>query len=82
MKIVEPYISIMSPGRSTPTLTASAAASMAPAVTGVPGASPVSAAACVVISPTISVVQWRVGNWSIEAISAVSASDQSRRSMS
>ena len=43
--MVEPYISIMSPEARTPTLTASAAASMVPQVTGVPMASPVSAAA-------------------------------------
>ena len=45
MKTVEPYISIMSPGARTPTLTASAAASTVPTVTGVPSARPVSAAA-------------------------------------
>ena len=42
MKMVEPYMSIMSPAPSTPTLSASAAASMVPAMTGVPAASPVS----------------------------------------
>jgi hypothetical protein len=45
MKMVEPYISIMSPESSTPTLSASAAASMVPAITGVPCARPVAAAA-------------------------------------
>ncbi len=44
-KMVEPYISMRSPGRRTPTLTASAAASMVPQVTGVPGARPVRRAA-------------------------------------
>ena len=43
--MVEPYISIISPGSSTPTLTASAAASIVPTITGVPAASPVSSAA-------------------------------------
>ena len=42
MKMVEPYISIMSPVSSTPTLSASAAASMVPTMTGVPSARPVS----------------------------------------
>ena len=55
MKIVEPYISIISPGDRTPTLTASAAASMVPTVTGVPSARPVSAAAAAVTRPAISV---------------------------
>ena len=45
MKMVEPYMTIMSPGLVTPTLSASAAASMVPAITGVPAASPVSRAA-------------------------------------
>ena len=45
VKMVEPYISIMSPVRTTPTLSASDAASMVPAVTGVPAASPVACAA-------------------------------------
>ena len=36
MKMVEPYISIISPASSTPTLIASAAASIVPAMTGVP----------------------------------------------
>ena len=40
MKMVEPYISIMSPGSSTPTLSASAAASIVPTITGVPAARP------------------------------------------
>jgi hypothetical protein len=49
--IVVPYMTIMSPGSTTPTLTASAAASIVPAVTGVPAFSPVSAAAVEVTSP-------------------------------
>ena len=57
MKMVEPYISIMSPASSTPTLSASAPASMVPAMTGVPSASPVAAAAFGVTVPAMSVVQ-------------------------
>jgi len=49
-----PNINIMSPNRATPALTASAAASMVPAMTGVPGARPVSAAAAAVTPPMIS----------------------------
>ena len=45
IKIVDPYIIIISPAPQTPTLTASAAASIVPTVTGVPGARPVSSAA-------------------------------------
>ena len=41
MNTVEPYMIIMSASPITPTLSASAAASMVPAITGVPGASPV-----------------------------------------
>ena len=57
MKMVEPYISIMSPGSSTPTLSASAAASMVPTITGVPTARPVSSAARPCHVPAMSVVQ-------------------------
>ena len=38
IKTVDPYITIISPGSLTPTLTASAAASIVPAVTGATGA--------------------------------------------
>jgi hypothetical protein len=72
MKMVEPYISIMSPGSSTPTLSASAAASMVPAITGVPSARPVSAAACRVTWPAMSVVQARRGSLSRSTMSAAS----------
>ena len=57
MKMVEPYISIMSPGSSTPTLSASAAASIVPTMTGVPAASPVSSRRRRVTVPAMSVVQ-------------------------
>ena len=43
--IVLPYMIIVSPGRCTPTLTASAAASIVPKVTGVPTGSPVASLA-------------------------------------
>src|SRR5579862_3550709 len=52
MKIVDPYITIRSPSARTPTLNASAQASMVPATTGVPGGSPVSSAAAVLTTPT------------------------------
>jgi hypothetical protein len=52
--IVEPYISIRSPGRRTPTLKASAQASTVPATTGVPSARPVAAAAAPCTTPTCS----------------------------
>ena len=45
VKMVDPYITIMSPGLTTPTLSASDAASMVPAMTGVPAARPVARAA-------------------------------------
>ena len=54
VKMVEPYMIIMSPGARTPAESASAAASMVPAITGVPAASPVSSAAAAVTSPAIS----------------------------
>ena len=62
MKMVEPYMIIMSPGARTPILIASAAASMVPQVTGVPLARPVSSAARSVIWPAISVDHARSGN--------------------
>ena len=40
VKMVEPYISMSSPGSRTPTLIASAAASIVPTITGVPGREP------------------------------------------
>ena len=46
--IVEPYMTIMSPACLTPTLTASAAASIVPTVTGIPIGKPVSAEAFLV----------------------------------
>ena len=55
VKMVEPYIIIMSPGSSTPTLSASAAASMVPAMTGVPSAARSPRAAARVTWPAISV---------------------------
>jgi hypothetical protein len=79
MKMVEPYISIISPGAATPTLTASAAASMVPQVTGVPSASPVSAAAAAVMCPAISVDHIRRGKRSSGRISGARSLVQSCR---
>ena len=53
---------IRSPGRDTPTLKASLAASTVPATTGVPAASPVSAAAAAVTVPITSLLQARSGS--------------------
>jgi hypothetical protein len=52
--IVDPYISIRSPGWRTPALNASAQASTVPAVTGVPVNNPVVSAAAAVTVPTTS----------------------------
>ncbi len=82
MKIVEPYIIIMSPLCRTPTLTASAAASMVPVVTGVPGARPVSCAACAVMWPAISVDQSSFGSLSSAMMSGARSLVQSRVSTS
>ncbi len=57
MNMVVPYMTIMSPGAFTPTLMASAVASIVPVVTGVPAFSPVSAAACGVTCPATSFAQ-------------------------
>ena len=62
MKAVEPYISISSPGRRTPTLNASDQASTVPADTGVPLRRPVSAAAAAVTCPTTSLGHTSRGN--------------------
>ena len=82
VKMVEPYISIISPGSRTPTLIASAAASIVPTITGVPGASPVSSAACLVTVPAISVVQAISGRRSSSVMSGARASLHARLSMS
>ena len=74
--MVEPYIIIMSPLSCTPTLTASEAASMVPAVTGVPTASPVSAAARSVTVPAMSVVHNRSGSRSGETMRSANRSVQ------
>jgi hypothetical protein len=62
MNIVDPYISITSPGRRTPALSASNHASMEPVTTDVPGRRPVSAAARARISPTVSPGQTNRGS--------------------
>ena len=81
MNSVEPYIIIMSPAWRVPTETASAPASMVPQVTGVPARSPVSAAACAVTRPAISVDHSRRGSISGGQMSPRSK-HQSCRSMS
>ena len=80
MKMVEPYMIIMSPASSTPTESASAAASAVPAMTGVPAASPVSSAARGVTAPTMSVVQARSGRRSGSMMSGASSPLQARSS--
>src|SRR5258706_14805079 len=57
--IVVPYMSMRSPGSLTPTLTASAQASMVPATTGTPAGRPVSAAPSPVTVPLTSAGQTR-----------------------
>ncbi len=52
--VVDPYMTMRSPGRPTSTLSASAHASHVPAATGVPAGMPVSAAAWAVTVPTRS----------------------------
>lgn len=76
VKIVEPYISIMSPTPKTPTLIASAAASTVPTITGVPIANPVSSLAFSVTSPAMSVVQWISGNRAMSVITGANAALQ------
>ena len=78
MKMVEPYIIIMSPGALTPTLTASAAASMVPQVTGVPARSPVSSAAASVTRPATSVDQRSRGSRSGPTVSSRSVTQSIR----
>lgn len=59
--IVEPYISMRSPGLRTPALNASAHASTVPVHTGVPSGSCVTSAAFAVMRPTTSLGQARRG---------------------
>ena len=67
--IVDPYIIIISPVSFTPTLIASAAASIVPTVTGVPCCKVVSNEACFVIYPAISVDHFNSGSLDISIIS-------------
>src|ERR1700760_2293753 len=60
--IVEPYISIWSPGWRTPTENASEYASTVPATSGVPAGTPVASEAAAVTVPTTSPGQTRRGN--------------------
>ncbi len=75
---VEPYIIIVSPGAVTPALTASAAASMVPQVTGVPGRRPVSAAAAAVTWPAMSVDHISRGSRSGPTVSSMSVTQSIR----
>ena len=63
----------MSPELLTPTLKASAAASIVPVVTGVPNFNPVSFDACSVISPAISLDHNISGNKLISIISLLNS---------
>jgi hypothetical protein len=60
--MVEPYISIRSPGCRTPTENASAYASTVPAITGVPTGNPVAAAAVSWTAPTASLGHTNLGS--------------------
>ena len=75
--MVDPYIIIISPALKTPTLIASAAASIVPEVTVVPSAKPVCDAADFEILPIISFVQTNFGNLLISIIPSFSSSLQS-----
>lgn len=81
VKMVEPYMTIMSKGRTMPTLSASEAASIVPAMTGVPAARPVARAAFGVTWPAISVVHKSFGKRSSSIRSPQSSPLQSWRSM-
>jgi hypothetical protein len=59
--IVDPYISIWSPGCRTPTENASEYASTVPATTGVPARTPVASAASGRTVPTTSLGQTNLG---------------------
>jgi hypothetical protein len=75
---VVPYITIMSPGATTPALIASAAASIVPAVTGVPAINPVSTAAAGVTPPAISADQSSRGSLSGSTIGSAKRPSHSR----
>jgi hypothetical protein len=66
--IVEPYITMKSPGSRTSTLSASAHASIVPTATAVPSGSPVSAAASAVTCPATSLGHANSGSGSPGAI--------------
>src|SRR5258707_4436381 len=66
---VVPYMSIISPGSLTPTLSASDQASIVPAATGIPAGRPVSAAADGVTRPATSEGQSSLGSAKPGAIS-------------
>ena len=76
--IVEPYISIRSPGCRTPAENASAQASTVPGETGVPAGIPVSAAAASVTVPITSCGQTSRGISSSPATSGTQSCAQSK----
>ena len=77
--MVVPYMTMASPGSRTPTLVASAHASMVPVVIGSPTGSPVAAAASRVTCPTTSVGQANSGSSSPGATDSAQSVAHSRR---
>ena len=77
-----PYMSMVSPGRRTPTLSASAHASIVPAMTGVPAGMPVSTDAAGVTVPTGSAAQRSSGSSRPGAIAAAQSPAHAPASMS
>src|SRR5215204_2861800 len=75
--IVEPYISMRSPGCRTPALNASAQASTVPAQTGVPSATPGASAAALCTVPTTSPDQASRGSSTPAITSAAQSPAQS-----
>ena len=73
IKIVDPYMHMVSPSLLRPIEIASAAASIVPVVTGIPFGRPVSDAAFSVTLPTISVDHFSSGKHSMGIISSVSS---------
>ena len=82
MKMLDPYMIIRSPGPRTPALTASAGASGAPAMTGVPAARPLARAAAAETRPTTSVGQTRRGKRTGSTVPATHSSIQALERMS
>ena len=82
MKMLEPYMTITSPGPRTPALMASAGASGAPAMTGVPIARPQALAASAPTWPTTSVGHTRRGSRSGSTVPETQSSIQAFARMS